>query len=148
MKDENFYKEQTDKMLKCSKNTYSKGFCLEFEYNRGDALDFERFNLCFEMSKGEFKFHWISGGGFDSPWEIEEHGSGYFHLDVDRNLVLYFSEIILEDMSWKTTKIEKKFVSQAYVGCINYDDLTSVKKIHVKYFEKSFLVKFKEPENK
>lgn len=140
IQEENFYQEESKKMILSSKFIYPIHSMLEFEFHLG-GLNYERYTLTLDMSKAEFSFYSVWGGGYDSPWEMVEKGSGYFHLNSNGNLILYFSEILEEDMSWKTRKTDKKLVSQALTYCKNYDDLINVQQFSFKYFKTDYDLK-------
>lgn len=142
--DEAFYQEQSEKMLKSSNYIYSKDFTLDFFFSFDKDIDFDIVTFSLEMSKAKFHFkiHW--GTGYYSPLDMIQRGEGYFHLDFNGNLILYFSEIYQQDLNidYEEFKTNEKFASQAFINCKSYDDLINVKQIDLKFSTKKYLVTF------
>lgn len=154
-KDENFYKKESEKMVESSSFIYPNGFKIDCYHSSGEGVAYRSLILTFDMSEATFKLKYQTGGGgqfFHSMDQgktyvsnILDFGSGYFHVNFEKQLVLYFSQINRMELSPSTKKIsQKKDVIYVDLGFNGYDSLLKVDYIRLDYDQTNYTLNMKE----
>lgn len=146
--EQNYYKEQSKRMLYSSQYIYPKDFVQKYEYEKGDDLDYERFILFLDLSKAIFTFSCFSGNGLDSLFHQHHKGTGYFFVNFEQKLEIHFSEIKEYDVNHKETKTDKKYTSYVTIKCTGYDSLINVLEFSLDYFKTKYPLKMKKSKKK